>query len=310
MLHKNNKKGFTLIEMMAVIAIIAILVGIMVPQVVSYRTKANAATNAANLRAIKASISPLMVQGKITYTSTEETQQQVDEIVAQQKQIEKNYAEKGWADFYIYDFTWNQLELSRVAARGVIVATDRLENTYYAKNEKMDVDGIVLTAPSSKAIDVAGLKLRAGTEMKATVCENEIVVTYGGIPLEVFALIAEYGDLTEVNMGETPHDYVDSNDDDVCDLCNGTYPHGRGDQAGAELDKELGNVHTCTDKTGDGDHLCDDRTCPLTCSDCDIKGENYSCSECGKAHVCDHGSRGNTRCSCGCRRSRGCKYPG
>ena len=50
----TNKKGFTLIEMLVVIAIIAILVAIIIPVVQSSTTKAAAATNAANLRAIKA----------------------------------------------------------------------------------------------------------------------------------------------------------------------------------------------------------------------------------------------------------------
>lgn len=52
----NNKKGFTLIEMLVVIAIIAILVAIIIPTVTSATTKANAATDAANLRSAKATI--------------------------------------------------------------------------------------------------------------------------------------------------------------------------------------------------------------------------------------------------------------
>ena len=49
-MKKMNKKGFTLIEMLAVIAIIAVLVAIIVPAVGSSTTKAKAATDAANLR--------------------------------------------------------------------------------------------------------------------------------------------------------------------------------------------------------------------------------------------------------------------
>ena len=51
-----NKKGFTLIEMLVVIAIIAVLVAIIVPAVGSATMKASAATNAANLRSAAASI--------------------------------------------------------------------------------------------------------------------------------------------------------------------------------------------------------------------------------------------------------------
>ena len=51
-----NKKGFTLIEMLVVIAIIAVLVAIIIPTVSSATVKAAAATNAANLRSYKAEL--------------------------------------------------------------------------------------------------------------------------------------------------------------------------------------------------------------------------------------------------------------
>ena len=51
-MKKMNKKGFTLIEMLAVIAIIAVLVAIIVPAVGSSTTKAKASTDAANLRSV------------------------------------------------------------------------------------------------------------------------------------------------------------------------------------------------------------------------------------------------------------------
>jgi prepilin-type N-terminal cleavage/methylation domain-containing protein len=53
-MKKMNKKGFTLIEMLVVIAIIAVLVSIIVPAVGSSTTKAKAATDAANLRSVMA----------------------------------------------------------------------------------------------------------------------------------------------------------------------------------------------------------------------------------------------------------------
>jgi prepilin-type N-terminal cleavage/methylation domain-containing protein len=65
-MKKMNKKGFTLIEMLAVIAIIAVLVAIIVPAVGSSTTKAKAATNAANLRSAAASITIDYVNGTAT----------------------------------------------------------------------------------------------------------------------------------------------------------------------------------------------------------------------------------------------------
>ena len=54
-MKKMNKKGFTLIEMLVVIAIIAVLVSIIIPIVGDSTAKAKAATDAANLRSIAAS---------------------------------------------------------------------------------------------------------------------------------------------------------------------------------------------------------------------------------------------------------------
>lgn len=51
-MKKSVSKGFTLIEMLVVIAIIAILVAIVIPVVSNTTTKAKAAADAANLRSI------------------------------------------------------------------------------------------------------------------------------------------------------------------------------------------------------------------------------------------------------------------
>lgn len=55
-MNKMNKKGFTLIEMLVVIAIIAVLVAIIVPTVTNSTTKATASANAANLRTAAAQL--------------------------------------------------------------------------------------------------------------------------------------------------------------------------------------------------------------------------------------------------------------
>lgn len=69
----TNKKGFTLIEMLVVIAIIAVLVAIIIPVVSSATVKAAAATDAANLRSFKAEITTAYLSGdtsKVTVTKT------------------------------------------------------------------------------------------------------------------------------------------------------------------------------------------------------------------------------------------------
>ncbi len=57
----RNKKGFTLIEMLVVIAIIAVLVAIVIPVVGNSTNKAACATNAANLRSVKAEITTALL---------------------------------------------------------------------------------------------------------------------------------------------------------------------------------------------------------------------------------------------------------
>ena len=53
-MDKRNQKGFTLMEMLIVVAIIAILVAIAIPVFTSQLEKAREATDAANIRAIYA----------------------------------------------------------------------------------------------------------------------------------------------------------------------------------------------------------------------------------------------------------------
>ena len=62
-MKKMNKKGFTLIEMLVVIAIIAVMVSIIIPTVMNSTNKANAAATAANLRSLKAEITTSILTG-------------------------------------------------------------------------------------------------------------------------------------------------------------------------------------------------------------------------------------------------------
>ena len=68
-----NKKGFTLIEMLAAIAIIAVLVAIIVPAVSNSTKKAQAAADAANLRSAKAAIVVSVLNGDIDKASSGNT---------------------------------------------------------------------------------------------------------------------------------------------------------------------------------------------------------------------------------------------
>ena len=61
MKKRLDKKGFTLIEMLVVIAIIAVLVAIIIPVVVSSTDKADAAVDAANLRSVLGEANSLLM---------------------------------------------------------------------------------------------------------------------------------------------------------------------------------------------------------------------------------------------------------
>lgn len=78
---KMNKKGFTLIEMLVVIAIIAVLVSIVIPVVGNSTEKAKEAADAANIRAYIAQVTtealtgtPTEIKYNMTQDSTFETE--------------------------------------------------------------------------------------------------------------------------------------------------------------------------------------------------------------------------------------------
>ena len=65
-MKKNNKKGFTLAELLIVVAIIAVLVAIAIPIFNSQLEKAREATDLANLRAAYAECSAAVLSGEGT----------------------------------------------------------------------------------------------------------------------------------------------------------------------------------------------------------------------------------------------------
>ena len=66
----NNKKGFTLMEMLIVVAIIAILVAIAIPTFAGALNKANAATDLANIRSGYASAQITAMTENVTADTT------------------------------------------------------------------------------------------------------------------------------------------------------------------------------------------------------------------------------------------------
>ena len=70
-MKKKQNQGFTLIEMLLVVAVIAVLVSIIVPRVSNATDKSAAAADAANLRAAKSAIASGILEG--IYEADEDT---------------------------------------------------------------------------------------------------------------------------------------------------------------------------------------------------------------------------------------------
>lgn len=72
-MKKLNKKGFTLIELIVVIAILAILAAILIPAITGYITKAQDGRDQANCRAYYSQISMQVLLDQVTSPATAAT---------------------------------------------------------------------------------------------------------------------------------------------------------------------------------------------------------------------------------------------
>ena len=76
-MKKNNNKGFTLAELLIVVAIIAVLVAIAIPVFTSQLEKSREATDIANVRSAYAEVVTAHLTGESTATMTVEAKQTV-----------------------------------------------------------------------------------------------------------------------------------------------------------------------------------------------------------------------------------------
>ena len=73
-MKKNNKKGFTLAELLIVVAIIAVLVAIAIPIFTSQLEKSRESTDAANVRDYYSEISTALLTGELTNAVSSKSQ--------------------------------------------------------------------------------------------------------------------------------------------------------------------------------------------------------------------------------------------
>lgn len=67
---KMNNKGFSLVELIIVIAIMAILVGVLAPQFIKYVEKSRQSTDIQNVQILKTAVEAAVASGDITANAT------------------------------------------------------------------------------------------------------------------------------------------------------------------------------------------------------------------------------------------------
>lgn len=116
----RNKKGFTLIEMLVVIAIIAVLISIIIPTISNATQKAKAATDAANLRTVLGLLNTHVVNGQMTVQEIIDSSPNPASKMDPDAKLNAVFETPGFVDvFYINGSTCYSLEyLSELAANG------------------------------------------------------------------------------------------------------------------------------------------------------------------------------------------------
>lgn len=205
MVKMRNKKAFTLVEMLVVIAIIAILVAIVVPIVGKSTTKARAATNAANLRAVEGQLSTVRVSNPDLFLdAVEKLGQPWDTVVGNLNNLDSILSNSK-----LYQYLKNEL--------GVDTTKELLD--YKLCHFTADENGtIVITGkdsnytltdvPASVAVSAGGtvgMEVPEGTPMTIWITNNNVVATYetvsGAYVDANFAEVAETGEFNSRPSG-------------------------------------------------------------------------------------------------------------
>lgn len=116
----RSKKGFTLIEMLVVIAIIAILISVVIPTVRSSTTKAQAATDAANLRNVMGQLNGVLANSNRMSTAEAQALQTPPSKTYPDARLLVVYQNPGFIDaYYMLDGQYYGLKyFAEIAEKG------------------------------------------------------------------------------------------------------------------------------------------------------------------------------------------------
>ena len=278
--QNRKKKGFTLIEMLVVIAIIAILVAVIVPVIGKSTSKAAAATNAANLRAVEGQIATMLVD------HFEEFQQ----LIAAGNTVNGLGADilNGLFGANTSAFLNERYATYTADSNGVLT----LGNT------GLTIEGL----PTSKAVSTGGFNITEGMPISVYITKYNIAAYYGKLTVEDFADIADNGQFESGDHVCTDKTSEDGSlrGDGICDICGsrmgtvgvtpGDHAHGDSRYLHSGFDSIAGFV---MDIVGTiifrQDGLCDECGTPVyhAYSEMSVAGYKF-CRTCGNeaGHAC------------------------
>lgn len=127
---RNNKRGFTLMEMLATIAIIAVLVVIIVPAVANSLDQGKAASDAANLRTVLSMLNIDVLNGEKTIQEVIDSSPNPRSVMDPDAVLTVVFETPGFIDaFYVNGDVYYGLDyLSEVATYGTSsLSTERPE---------------------------------------------------------------------------------------------------------------------------------------------------------------------------------------
>lgn len=308
--RKVKKKGFTLVEMLIVIAIIAALVAVIMPIFGTSTIKSAAATNAANLRSIKGQLTTM----RTLYPKDFKTL--LDDVGPVGGAISNTFV--GILDA-IYGEGYGESVLA--GAYRTFTANGEGVMTLYAPNIVID------NVPAAKKMSVKGsnksnsVVIADGTPMSVLITESDIIPYYGEYTIEHFADVAEDGKLDNHTIqpsytgdGGILCDYLGHKFDaeGKCTRC--PYDSGYHDHASADGDPRCDVCGTCIgghidsitsimDWTPDG--KCDNCGTPVggtSTSHTHTYGNDHKCTVAGclAREACSHSAfKDGGKCKCG-----------